>query len=321
MSFSTRLNSQVQTSLTPGTRTVLDAHNCYPYEGRWSDRIDQALSTGTPIAIEQDLFWYTDPKSHQSRSVLAHTPVFHGDEPDLESYFFARIRPLMEAEMAHPNPAKWPIITLNLDIKTEEFEHLRAIWKVLESHREWLTTSANISDTSAKQSLQPGPILVLAGSSDRLEQVFLKEVPIGGRLLVFGAVHTRATDAHTPPNQLETEPATNYRRWWNNSWAVVEDGGPSKAHDWSPALDERLHQMVEHAHDNGLWIRFYTLDGATPEDQSANGWFRTYNFSSLEAAKLRWQAVINAGADYLATDEYKRVKDTMELASRKRSIE
>ncbi len=315
-----RLSSQAQTNLPPGTRTVLDAHNCYPYEGRWSDRIDRALATGTPVAIEQDLFWYADPRSHQSRSVLAHTPVFHGDEPDLESYFFARIRPIMEAEMAHPNPAKWPIITLNLDIKTEELDHLRAIWKVLEGHRKWLTTAMNASDASAKQPLQPGPILVLAGPSDRLEQVFLKEVPVGGRLLVFGAVHTKATNAHTPPEQLETERATNYRRWWNNSWAVVEEGGPSKAADWSPALNARLRQMVEHAHDNGLWIRFYTLDGATAEEQSANGWFRTYNFSSLAAAKARWEAVIDAGADYLATDQYQPVKDAMEAVAQMKSI-
>jgi hypothetical protein len=24
----------------------VDAHNCYPYEGNWADRIDRALSVG-----------------------------------------------------------------------------------------------------------------------------------------------------------------------------------------------------------------------------------------------------------------------------------
>ena len=28
-----------------------------PIEGRWSDRIDRALATGLPVAIEQDLMW------------------------------------------------------------------------------------------------------------------------------------------------------------------------------------------------------------------------------------------------------------------------
>ena len=39
----------------PGSRTLMDAHNCYPYFEWWSDRIDRALSAGTPLAIEQDL--------------------------------------------------------------------------------------------------------------------------------------------------------------------------------------------------------------------------------------------------------------------------
>lgn len=39
----------------PGSRTLMDAHNCYPYFEWWSDRIDRALSGGTPLAIEQDL--------------------------------------------------------------------------------------------------------------------------------------------------------------------------------------------------------------------------------------------------------------------------
>ena len=30
-------------------RPVLDAHNCYPYQGEWSDRIERALNTGFPV--------------------------------------------------------------------------------------------------------------------------------------------------------------------------------------------------------------------------------------------------------------------------------
>jgi hypothetical protein len=36
-------------------RPIVDAHNCYPYEGQWSDRVDRALKTGYPVGIEQDL--------------------------------------------------------------------------------------------------------------------------------------------------------------------------------------------------------------------------------------------------------------------------
>src|SRR5499427_7098501 len=64
----------------PGTRVLLDAHNCYPYNGRWADRIDRALSTGTPLAIEQDLVWYRDPATGQGRSLVAHDEQ---DRPNL----------------------------------------------------------------------------------------------------------------------------------------------------------------------------------------------------------------------------------------------
>ena len=48
-------------ALTPGTRVLLDAHNCYPYDGQWPERIERALGTGLPLAIEQDLAWSVDP--------------------------------------------------------------------------------------------------------------------------------------------------------------------------------------------------------------------------------------------------------------------
>ena len=28
---------------------MLDAHNCYPYEGQWNDRIQRALNSGFPV--------------------------------------------------------------------------------------------------------------------------------------------------------------------------------------------------------------------------------------------------------------------------------
>lgn len=46
-------------------RPMVDAHNCYPYNGQWTDRIDRALnvlsSTGSPVSIEQDIAWAIDP--------------------------------------------------------------------------------------------------------------------------------------------------------------------------------------------------------------------------------------------------------------------
>ena len=66
------ISAHAQHASQPGSRTLMDAHNCYPYFEWWSDRIDRALSAGTPLAIEQDLGWYTNPKTGKSWSVVTH---------------------------------------------------------------------------------------------------------------------------------------------------------------------------------------------------------------------------------------------------------
>src|SRR6267154_4089916 len=131
------LNAQ---RLHPGTRTVMDAHNCYPYFEWWGDRIDRALSAGTPLAIEQDLGWYTDPKTGKSWSVVTHGNPITGEEPTMEQYFFARVRPIVEQALKEGNHGDWPLITLNLDLKSEEPEHLAEIWLLLWEYKDWLTT-------------------------------------------------------------------------------------------------------------------------------------------------------------------------------------
>src|SRR4029077_1119898 len=126
-----RGGSDVSTSWLPGERVLLDAHNCYPYNARWSDRLDRALGTGVPLAIEQDLFWYTDKESGKSWSVVSHGKPVSGTEPTLQSYFLERIRPLMEVALREGSHKNWPLITLNLDFKTNEPEHHAAIWELL----------------------------------------------------------------------------------------------------------------------------------------------------------------------------------------------
>src|SRR5436305_13432532 len=73
-------------------RSILDAHNCYPYKGQWEDRIDRALRTGFPVGIEQDLAWYVDPTTGKGRVVVSHTDQVTGAEPELRNYFFERVR-------------------------------------------------------------------------------------------------------------------------------------------------------------------------------------------------------------------------------------
>lgn len=292
----------------PGSRSVMDAHNCYPYYEWWYDRIDRALSAGTPLAIEQDLYWYTDPKTGQSWSVVAHGDPVTGHEPTMDHYFFDRVRPIVEQALKEGNRGDWPLITLNLDLKTEEPAHLRAIWALLAKYQDWLSTAPKTADPPSVQPLTIRPILVLTGESDAQQAVFYDDVPVGSQLLVFGAAHSNTKDPMAAPEVLEPTPATNYRRWWNNPWRVVEEGGQQHAGEWTAADNERLRALVRHAHDHHLWIRFYTLDGATEKEESCNGWFHSYNFGSLSAAQDRWRAARQAGVDYIASDQYERLQ-------------
>ena len=61
-----------QRGFGPGQRVLLDAHNAYPQNDRWSDRLDRALSTGTPVAIEQDLYWAKRRTTGRFEIVVAH---------------------------------------------------------------------------------------------------------------------------------------------------------------------------------------------------------------------------------------------------------
>jgi hypothetical protein len=293
--------------LHPGARTVMDAHNCYPYSEWWGDRIDRALSAGTPLAIEQDLAWHTDPKTGRSWSVVTHGEPTNGNEPTMDQYFFERVRPIVEKALRDGNHGDWPIITLNLDFKDNKPEHLAAVLSLLRQHQSWLTSSLKGAKATDVQPLNVKPILVLTGEPDEQQAVFYDQLQTGERVLLFGAIHTAGKDPSAAPEVMDPGKATNYRRWWNNPWKVVEAGGQPNAGEWTPAKINRLRALVERAHANGLWIRFYTLDGATKAQLSCNGWFHDYNFGALDKARVRWRAAIAAHVDYLASDQYEQV--------------
>jgi hypothetical protein len=287
----------------PGERTVTDAHNCYPYFEWWSDRIDRALSTGTPVSIEQDLAWHTDPKTGRSWSVVTHGDPTYGNEPTMEQYFFERVRPIVEKALRAGNHGDWPLITLNLDFKDNKPEHLAAVLALLRKYQPWLTTSAK-AEQDEVQPLDLKPILVLTGEAHEQQTVFYDQLKTGDRVLLFGAIPTEGKEPSAAPEVMDPIKASNYRRWWNNPWKVVESAGQPNAGEWTPAKMSRLRALVERAHANGLWIRFYTLDGATKAELSCNGWFHDYNFGSLAAARVRWRAAIAAHVDYVASDQY-----------------
>ena len=298
------------------SRPILDAHNCYPYQGKWTDRIDRALGTGFPVGIEQDLAWYVDPATGKGRAVVSHTKDVHGTEPTLRDHFFERVRPIIEQALKQNDRARWPMIVVHFDFKSVTPPLLRAVWDLLGEYEAWITTAPKGADSRTLTPFDRKPLLVLTEDADEQEDVFYKAVPVGGKLRLFGSAHTRAIPgqpreqrdhllATLPPDQLLTAPTTTYRRWWNNSWFEVEEGGQRKAGDWTPADEKRLRALVDHAHKLGYWIRFYTLNGHTEEE--SKGWDENYNFGSREAAEKRWKAAIAAGVNLIATDQFENV--------------
>lgn len=299
----------------PGTRVLLDAHNCYPYNGKWTDRIDRALSTGLPVAIEQDLVWYTDPDSGAQRSIVSHGRPFTKNEPSLEEYFFGPVAPLLREAAAKGNDGSWPIVTLNIDFKDSSADHCRSVMEILKRYEDVTTTAVKTATITEVSPLDVKPLLILSSGAGGQYEVFYENVPVGERILVFGAAETVGGAprelsgeermnyiASVSPSEIVAKPADNFRRWWNNSWHVVEAGGMPRGGDWTETDAARLKSLVDHAHAQGYWIRFYTLNGHTLEESL--GWDRGYNAGSRSAVEARWRAAIEAGVDFVATDMY-----------------
>lgn len=301
-----------------GNRPILDAHNCYPYEGRYADRIERALKTGYPVGIEQDLAWYVDPATGKGRIVVSHTAKTTGIEPTLRDHFFERVRPLIEKALKDNDRASWPLIVVHFDFKDNQAALLHAVWDLLGEYESWITTAAQTRNPHQLAAFDPKPLLVMTEDADEQEAVFFRSLKAGAKLRLFGSAHTARAPGETSaershwmatatPAQLLTERPTNYRRWWNNSWFEVEEGGQTKAGAWTPADASRLKSLVDHAHKQGFWIRFYTLDGFDPEHDQ--GWGKSYNFGSKAAVEQRWKAAIEAGVNLIATDQYEDFAD------------
>ena len=291
-------------------RPVPDAHNCYPYKGEWKDRIDRALRTPFPVGIEQDI------ASARGEPVVSHDAKTTGGEPSLRAHFFERVRPIIEKALHENDRARWPIILLHFDFKSVQPELLHAVWDLLGEYQSWITTAEKTADPRRLSPFDAKPLLVLTEDADAQEEVFFDQVPVGARLRLFGSAHTKAIPsepkaehdrllATLPPEQLLSEPPTNYRRWWNSSWFTVEQGGQHKAGDWTPADERRLRALVDHAHKLGYWIRFFTLDGFGPGED--RGWGNSYNFGSREAVTVRWKAATAAGVNLIASDQYEEL--------------
>ncbi len=305
--------AQAQQGYGPGQRVLLDAHNAYPDRGRFADRIDRALATGVPVAIEQDLFSRRNARTGRLEVVVAHEREGISSAPTLEAYFFEKIRPIMERALQEQRRDTWPLIVLNLDFKSNDRVLLDATFALLGRYASWLTTAPRTKTPDRAEPLTAGPLLVLTGSNTAHRKRFHDARRVGERLLVFGAIAVPEGDTSSDeareasllamePERIIPSRASNFARWVNFPWLVVEAGGPTKAAAWTAGDSVRLHALVRRAHTQQLWIRFYTLDGFAPGD--GDGLTRSYNFGTVAAAQTRWRAATGAGVDFIATDHY-----------------
>src|ERR1700721_4345238 len=99
-------------SFGPGSRVVILSHNAYPDHGKYADRPARAIAAGLPFATEQDLAWI-DGKSLEIHGAKNSS----GDDPTLETYFFPKVKPIMEKALKEGNKGNWPLVTLYMDIK------------------------------------------------------------------------------------------------------------------------------------------------------------------------------------------------------------
>ena len=170
-------------------RPILDAHNCYPYEGRFADRIDRALKQGTPIGIEQDLAWWVDPATGKGRVVVSHTPKTTGVEPTLRAHFFERVRPLMEKALRENKQEDWPLIVVHFDFKDNQKPLLEAVWELLGEYEPWMSMAVKGADPGVLAPIERRPLLVMTEENDAQEEVFFTRLPVGRKLRLFGSAH------------------------------------------------------------------------------------------------------------------------------------
>jgi hypothetical protein len=307
-----------RSTFTPGARTLMLAHNAYPDDGKFGDRLDRAIAAGGPFVVEEDLIWV------DGKSLLVHAAKgAEPDSPTLESYFFPKVKPIIEKALKDGNKGNWPLITLYLDIKNDPVEHLEVISKVLGKYDGWLTKAVKTAEITKMSPLEYKPMMVILEDkqNDIKQEFFYDRVPVGGKFRAFGsAVKFDDNPNKLPrekrderfaglvklePDQLVTKHADNWRRWFGTDWHFIEICGPTHGNDWNAATEARIKKFVDYGHRLGYLVSFYETNGFT--DSENQGWTPEYNFGSKEAARLRWNALIKAHADFIATDQYEDV--------------
>jgi hypothetical protein len=267
----------------------ISAHNCYPSEGARNDRLVEALSLGIDN-IEIDLGWDETGR----RLIVGHDPA---PMPGVEyATLDAYLTPALEAHWKHPRPDRAPTI-LTIDWKTDHPDAVRAFKLFLDEHADWFSSAPK----AAESPLTPRRLTVCFTGSDVAKDRYDELVPPGGTYRAFRDVVFGGTSYRDDVQAYAPERATAYHRFLTFHWANIERGGPPLAGVWTPEESARLDALLDHVHKQGFRARFYCLNGPRGPINSP------YRFHDGNTVKIRWHAAAKAGADWIATDDYKAI--------------
>jgi hypothetical protein len=267
----------------------ISAHNCYPADSTRRDQLVEALGLGIDN-IEIDLGWDEAKK----RLIVGHdaTPRAGVAYPEFEDYLV----PALEAHWKSPRPDGAPTV-LTVDWKTSHPDAVRRFQAFLDAHPDWLSSAPKAPDGK----LTSRRLTVCLTGSDNAKDLYDSLIPAGGTYRAFRDRVFGGGDYRDDVKGYAPAPASAYHRFLTLHWGNVERGGPPGAGDWTAAEAARLKALLDHAHAQGYRVRFYCLDGRHRLDSLP------YRFASEDAARIRWRAAADAGADWVATDDYAEI--------------
>ena len=276
----------------PARPLPVGAHNCYSVNRAVNPRLAEALALGIDN-IEIDLGW----DAAGDRLIIGHDAA---PRPGVTyPAFEATLAPALEAHWkAHPPAPCGDADGADRGLQDRRLGGSPPVQGVPRRSPRLVL----LGPEGARVAADRRRLTVCLTGSEAAKAAYDALVPPGGtyrafRDRVFGAGARYEDDVAA----YAATAATPYHRFLTLHWSAVERGGPALAGEWTDAESARLVALVRLAHDRGYRVRFYCLNGHT------GAYLSGYRFRDDVSARARWLAAARAGADWVASDEYREI--------------